>query len=201
MIFSQREQLKFWSENILLKDCSNTTSLFLSLCCEAPQRRLMKLCREQCRVVYGEIKAAPRYKETFVSVRGGILPHGTPKESSSTMVWVPAERERKKERGREKEGDCQRDSVFKNIRNPSSSPVVVSRRVKEGEESREGRERERLVKTKNTGRSKGGGGGDGGGTGDRRKGIRPRGITMRSNVVNINETKVISVFLFFFILF
>ena len=32
---------------------------------------------------------------------------------------------------------------------------------------------------------------------DREKGIRPRGITMRSNVVNINETKVISVFLFF----
>lgn len=29
------------------------------------------------------------------------------------------------------------------------------------------------------------------------KGIRLRGITMRSNVVNINETKVISVFLFF----
>lgn len=42
------------------------------------------------------------------------------------------------------------------------------------------------------GRTEGGGGGKGG-----QKGIRLRGITMRSNVVNINETKVISVFLFF----
>lgn len=33
--------------------------------------------------------------------------------------------------------------------------------------------------------------------GEGQKGIRLRGITMRSNVVNINETKVISVFLFF----
>lgn len=33
--------------------------------------------------------------------------------------------------------------------------------------------------------------------GEEQKGIRLRGITMRSNVVNINETKVISVFLFF----
>lgn len=41
------------------------------------------------------------------------------------------------------------------------------------------------------GRTEGGGGGQ--------KGIRLRGITMRSNVVNINETKVISVFLFFFL--
>lgn len=35
--------------------------------------------------------------------------------------------------------------------------------------------------------------------GEGQKGIRLRGITMRSNVVNINETKVISVFLFFFL--
>lgn len=35
--------------------------------------------------------------------------------------------------------------------------------------------------------------------GEEQKGIRLRGITMRSNVVNINETKVISVFLFFFL--
>lgn len=33
--------------------------------------------------------------------------------------------------------------------------------------------------------------------GEGQKGIRLRGITTRSNVVNINETKVISVFLFF----
>ena len=55
---------------------------------------------------------------------------------------LSSSRKREKEREREK-GDCQRDSVFKNIRNPSSSPVGVSRRVEEGGESKEGRERER----------------------------------------------------------
>lgn len=132
----------------------------------------MKLCREQCRVVYGEIKASPRYKETFVSGRGESYPTGHRKNR------VP----------RWSEG-WQRDSVFKNFRNPSSSPAGVSRRVKEGEE-RKKRERGWLrprIREDPMGR----------GAGDKRKGIRPRGITMRSNVVNINETKVISVFLFF----
>lgn len=73
----------------------------------------------------GIIKAALRYKETFVSSdhRGESYPNGEKNESSSKVVGE----------GRGAEGISQRDSVFKNIRNPSSSQQPgVSRAVERG---------------------------------------------------------------------
>lgn len=147
-------------------------------------RILIKLCPEQFHPVYRGIKAvATLYGETFVS---------TPMDRSHNLTPWPGDAKRIESlvAGGANKIPYLRISVILLRRRRNGPAFVVSRRVEEDEESG-GWLRPRMRESLRE-RSRGWGARGQG------RGLGPGGITMRSNVVNINETKVISVFLFFF---